>query len=505
MKRFSLWFLGPQRILKAPTAGRSNFRAIPANPLALAALFLFCLLPFWAVQPAHAAPGPSLNDYLSEVRSKSPAYQALELTRSSTELRLDEPMLVGAPQLTAQIQAGADKTPPSNPAAGDETKANAYSLGVSQLFRFGLQAKLSYSLTYIDILNASTAFIPQPQAHTGKLALEFSQPLIRNGFGREFRALIDAGAAQAQAQKAAEAAKLQGALIEAEAAYLRLALAQGTLQLQKESLERAEKIRNWIQNRVSSNLADRADLLQAEAGVQGRTLELRITEGEHHSAQANFNFIRGSEAGTPTGELTSLPELLTSGGAAPQRLAERLDVQAARWGEIAAQQSARVGYERNLPQLDLFGTLASNGRAIAMGDATSQSFSSDKPTVAVGLKLSVPLDFGQLAQDRESYTKDTTAAELRHGRLLAEQEKNWSELNRNLAEARLKLEIAQKIEAIQVQKYARERERQSLGKTTTYFVLLFEQDLASARLNRLRSEAEVLNLRTQLKLFQKPT
>jgi hypothetical protein len=53
----------------------------------------------------------------------------------------------------------------------------------------------------------------------------------------------------------------------------------------------------------------------------------------------------------------------------------------------------------------------------------------------------------------------------------------------------------------QKQKSQNEQKRLSLGKTTTYQTLLFEQDYNQASAGRIQTEAEILELIARLKLL----
>ena len=70
-----------------------------------------------------------------------------------------------------------------------------------------------------------------------------------------------------------------------------------------------------------------------------------------------------------------------------------------------------------------------------------------------------------------------------------------------LTEGKRKLDLARKIETVQKNKLDLERDRHKRGRTTTYQVLLFEQDFASSQLSRIRAEAELLRILAQMKTF----
>jgi hypothetical protein len=65
----------------------------------------------------------------------------------------------------------------------------------------------------------------------------------------------------------------------------------------------------------------------------------------------------------------------------------------------------------------------------------------------------------------------------------------------------IKFQNQKKNGLIQKQKSQNEQKRLSLGKTTTYQTLLFEQDYNQASAGRIQTEAEILELIARLKLL----
>ena len=73
-----------------------------------------------------------------------------------------------------------------------------------------------------------------------------------------------------------------------------------------------------------------------------------------------------------------------------------------------------------------------------------------------------------------------------------ENEKELQDLLKSLEDAKARLALTQKMEKLQQEKLAYEKERLFKGKTVTYQVLQFEIDYANAQLMRLREEARAV-------------
>ena len=81
-------------------------------------------------------------------------------------------------------------------------------------------------------------------------------------------------------------------------------------------------------------------------------------------------------------------------------------------------------------------------------------------------------------------------------------EQTWLDLTRRLGEAKKRLSMATKSEAVQTERAKHERSRLAQARTTTFQVVQADSDLSAAQLGRLRVQLEILSLVAQLKLYQ---
>jgi outer membrane protein TolC len=145
--------------------------------------------------------------------------------------------------------------------------------------------------------------------------------------------------------------------------------------------------------------------------------------------------------------------------------------------------------------------VALNGRDANLPPAMRQSLTTDRETAAVGVRFSLSLDLSSAAANRAGWARERAAAELGHERKVFEEEQEWTELAQRIGDSRQRVRLAQAIEAAQEAKLSRERQRLENGRSTTYQVLLFQQEYAQARIARLRTELELLSAAAQMKLF----
>lgn len=444
----------------------------------------------------------TLNDYLKQVEEKNQTMTASKLITEGADLKANEGKLLFRPSIFAQAQASIDKKPTTNRnAQGDETDFTFFTAGLTQQFRTGTSGKLSYSFSHTQINNASPAFLQVSDFHDGIATLELSQSLWRNIWGKETRATETLITSQSEANKHTENYKMKVTLSQAESLYWSLSQMRKIVKVQKENLERAQKIRTWNQNRLKNGLAESADFLQADANYKARDYELRNALQEQKNLERALNSLRGINGEALAEDLESVDSAKIKTLAVPEKTDLRDDTKAAQEYAKLAKANAALAIEKNKPTFELYGSYALNGRDVESNQAISNSFKTNHDTKAIGLRFVAPIDFGTISDNIKGYNNDQIAAEQNYQRKLFEQDQQWNDLIRKFEDAKEKLSLVEKIEEAQRIKANNERERLSKGRTVTFQVLNFEQDYATSELARIQNETNILNIYSQLKVY----
>jgi outer membrane protein TolC len=309
--------------------------------------------------------------------------------------------------------------------------------------------------------------------------------------------------AQALASSYNASYQIKATLSQAEATYWRLALSRQVIHVQQEALDRAQKIYNWNFEKARLHLRDHAEVLQAEALAKNRELDLLAARNEERAASRTFNMIRGSSNSEVKEALDDITSEMIAKLQTPNKAPLREDLKAAQQNVRGAIAGANLASEKDLPTLEAFATLSLNGQtdtiATGISDTVGNSFT-NRPSQLVGLRFVMPLS-GVRSKALEGWQKEHIAAEKTFDQKLFEQEQSWKDLNESLSDQRKQLDLAFTLEEIQKAKLENERDRYKSGRTTTYQVLLFEQDYLYAELARIRNQAGVLNTIAQMKLF----
>lgn len=445
----------------------------------------------------------SLDSFLEQVKSGNDTYKAGKLIEDAAQDKAVDSEMAYAPNLFANAQSVIDKKD-VQPAAqrGTETDHVSGQIGVSKMSSFGTAFKLTYGTSHTKILGASPQFVPEPEWREAAPTLEISHPLWKNALGRDVAKSVAVQKGQAEITKLNETLKRKITLAEAEGSYWRLVLARESLRVSKDNLDRVKKIVEWTKRRVGKELADDADLIQAEALQELRQIELTMAIDEERSAAFAFNTIRGNPQPHVAEELTKLTPELLGNLQVPKRTSDREDVKAAEKASQLGELVADLSNAKYQPSIDIFAAGTLNGRDTeSSSKANSNALKAKHPTYALGLKVSAVLGGESFSRLRAGVSRERQASTLTAARRRYENDREWVDLNLKLQESRSRLGLTQKIENTQLKKLNAERNRQSRGRSTMFQVMQAETDYASAQLNVIRNKAEILGILARIKTF----
>ncbi len=444
----------------------------------------------------------TLEEYLDQVRLKNGGVRSTKISAEAKGLRMGEGSLFFKPSFFLNGEYYDDQRPTNAPSfQGIQTLRHTVRTGLSQNLRTGTRASVSYNYYKTQIIGANPNVLPNAKFFDVAPMLEVTQSLWRNFLGAEFEAQEKLQNSQAEAQKYTDEFAYKQLLIQAETAYWRLYFAQTALKVQRESLERAKRLRDWSAGRYRNNLVDESELLQAEANLQNREMEQQDTLTEVESALRNLNAIRETqgevnlelEKDTPTDYISKIN--------IPKKAELREDVKAKLAANKAAIASAELGTQRNRPQLELYGSYSINGRNQHYSAALDQSMTATRPFSIVGVRFTTQLDLDAVSDVKKSYAQDVVASEMSYKRRAYEVEQEWDILVERFNNLKKRFELSQKLEKAQEKKLVAEKRRYDQGRTTIFQVLQFEQDFANAQLVKLKNKNDLIATYNQLKLF----
>lgn len=445
----------------------------------------------------------TLQDYLSQVENQSLAYQRNMMSADGSRLVSREADLLTSPVFFASTKFSFDGKANNPPQASySDTRINNYTLGVSQQFDFGLQAKFSYSLIKTHYVGAN--FNPGVDSEFWDLSpkIELSMPLWANGFGRTVEANKEYARKSNLANEYSALAQSKNLLSDAEYAYWRLSTALEKVAILETASKAGQNIYSYVNNQSRKNLGETADVLQAKALTEANQLQLQLAINEREAAKRSFNTYLNLEADSAIPELEVINYAALETVKVPDaRPGDRLDLKAARAQADLAVASAILIKERNKPTLDVIGGYALNGRGAETSSAFENASKTNRDAGYVGVLFQVPLNFKATSDAKAGADRLRDSAQINVQTIAYNQDQDWISLKDKLNESKLTLKLARTMEAAQKSKLENERIRLRQGRTTTYQVLLFEQDYTAASASRVQAARDIVALQSQIKLY----
>ncbi|OGS27798.1 MAG: hypothetical protein A2297_01205, partial [Elusimicrobia bacterium RIFOXYB2_FULL_48_7] len=385
---------------------------------------------------------------------------------------------------------------------------NTWTLGLSKKTFTGSTLSLGY--TNIDTefyLNSPYSLGPYTlmnfNATDIKPFFRIDQSLLRDFMSRQTDANIKKTKAQVRSGQYMLLYSAQAVILKARMAYMSLSLAREIVVLRKEELSRAGEILKWNENRVNLDLADKGDLLQAQALQKLRQLNMKMAEEDEKNACREFNELLGrrgdivAETIQPLSEISagySIESTLSSSG-------QRADVLSARAAFESAEYARVETLYRSYPEISATGMMSLHGLDFTKSGAFDQVTDADKPAYTLGLNLIIPLDFATLKKVRKGYDTDYQASKenLEKAKISADNE--WSRLSRQWNSVKERLALAQDVKKIQAERLENERAKFARGRTTMYSLMSAENDLDDAAINVYRMMLEELSIYAQSELY----
>jgi len=449
----------------------------------------------------------SLDDYLKRVQKQNSIFEGLELGREAADARTELGDLELSPFFETKAFFSDDQKPPIVQA--ERTLVYGASVGLKKQFITGTGLALDYGTTRTQLYGLPVPY--EARAWNGLLSLGVQQSLWRNGFGSGTRRRRERESATQRLERLGLEAKARQTLTEAESAYWDYLFGVQDLAQKKDALQRAVRLKNWMDRRLSDGVADRSDVLQVQALSDLRQLELIGAEDGFKAARrkvADYLQVAGvEEVREESGSDISLrrdPAVLADAGQAPVRIDTLLKVEEAKVRLAVADETS----DAFRPDLKLQGLLALNSKNPSNPAGTPEAgptlvkFADPvKPTAQVMLAFSMPLDRDAIDRGRFVSRAEAHSSKMLAERALFESKSAWDELVRRHGELSKRIEVLESLSKTQSEKATREQERLSRGRTTTFQVVTFEQDAADARLNLLRLKAEQRKLEAASRLF----
>jgi outer membrane protein TolC len=331
-----------------------------------------------AQTPSPVTLGDAVNEAL--VKNERLVNQADTIAQADLGLRLARNTF--RPKVTPNIFGSFGRT---------DVSSQTYRVDVSQKLVTGTELRLS--------TGTASAQIPGPVESASDLlfynadtTLTLSQPLLR-GFGRSVtrRGLNAAELRKEDAQRLQTLSEQQVA-VDVAAAYYRVVSQQALVEVARQSLTRARRLRDASEAKLDAGLVSQLDALRSQQLVSQSEMQLFDAQSAVEDARDQLLFLMGRASGEPIVVDGNIPrptlDPINLGTASAIALANRVDLKS----RIAARDDAdnQIRFTRNqlLPQVDVNFALTRRETAPTFRD----SFGLDGYKFATFFTIAMPVD-----------------------------------------------------------------------------------------------------------------
>lgn len=378
-----------------------------------------------------------------------------------------------------------------------------YDVNVQKSFLTGTQVKAGWELSEQKMQIAGA---PRIQYKESKIKAELSQNLLKNSFGTATRKNLEAASLQSKAVKTQITKQLEDYSLYIVSAYYQAWIDQQNTISAEKNLKRKQLLLKSTLAKFRRGTAERPDKIQIEGSVKAAEVtwlqqKQKLVE-TWQNLVVSLNFPREWLQVAPEKIPLEMP-LHVSSAICKRSSAELPPSSATQEAEYSAKAATLLKESATrsaLPDLSVFGSIASNAIEPNYGEAVSDSAKFNNIEWLMGVRLSMPLGFkAERAQARAALSQELAS------KALLTSSKEQSEIDfRNNCQLLSSLEQSKKILnnnlRDQAQRASLEQERFDLGRSTMFNVIQASDDaaLAEAQLQQVEAGLQL----TQWKLKQ---
>ena len=454
--------------------------------------FLVSVLAF-AAQNASAI---TLNELIQSATEKSETLQAADRTIQAIENEIRGRDLVLSPRFDAEASSIREAKASLLPI--NRYRSQLLTASLTKLFETGT----TLSAVVANEISDNSTF---GQRDIGTWEFRIAQSFWRDGFGRATKYRHQGEANELRSRTLTALHQKQTFLVELEAAYWDLILARRQQSIQKSNLQKSESVTEWTKNRVRRSTAEQTDLIQAEALVSSRQLDLHSLNNTILTLE---NRIRQLVPGlTPESWSVDLKEIetaraidtLITGTGASEPV--RLDSLSANFrAKQATAEAARVD-QLLKPRLDAYASYGQSGADSSFDKAWENSTDPQFQTSKFGVQFSVELDWSLRDSQRQAASQNASARDLEARAQMRLSQIGWADLQRQIADLKLQVEEATRLDSLNQNKVEAERGRYRLGRTTAFQLITFEIDASNSQLTLSRILADLRKAESRARVF----
>jgi len=350
----------------------------------------------------------TVEDVIGFARQDSETIKASEKTIESARSEIAARDLLLSPRISAELSDGSDHRDTFSGAGGRRLRNLLLETTLTKAFSTGTSLTLTAGHEDADIAGAG-------ERNIGSWEARLTQSLWRDAFGRDTGLRHESESAELRARILTALDRRQSFLINVEAVYWDLALALKEEEIRTTNIERSTTLVKWTQDRVRRALAEPTDLLQAQALLNERQLDLVSVQNRIESLRQGMRQLVPSQ--DPANwrlsfkdmETDRVTESLLAGEAKGAAEPARLDALATASEAARAGADAKRENDVRKPQLDAFVSYGQNGIDERFSVAWDRAKDPEFSAARVGVLFSMDLDFA-LKNERDAAARANAQA-----------------------------------------------------------------------------------------------
>ena len=457
---------------------------------------VICWLALARDADAQAPPQLSLADAVNEalVKNERVVNQSDAIAQADLGLRLARSTF--KPKVTPNIFGSLGR---------DDISSQTYRVDVSQKLVTGTELRASVG-TQSQLIPGQT---PESSAdvlfYNADTTLTVSQPLLR-GFGRNVaRRGLTAAELRRQDASWSQSMSEQQVAVDVAAAYYRVVSQQAFVEVARQSLLRARRLRDASEAKLDAGLVSQLDALRSQQLVSQAETQLFDAQSAVEDARDQLSFLMGRRDAAPFTVDAAVPRTnadpIDVTSATSIALANRLDLKSRIASSQDAENQIRFSKNQLLPQVDVNFALTRRETATGFKD----SFGVDGFTFATFFTIAMPVDrttqqveYQAALIDRQRRAREVDTLERQIADNVKQVVRERDRLIRNAAAAENSVELSRReVEVAQL--------RYENGLSNNLDVVTAEAGLLQAESRRIQALADSavasLRLRAVLGIF----
>lgn len=461
--------------------------------------------------PAFAQEKVGVEDFLRRATNQAESYKSIDLSIQALsaeiagrDLNLSSSLILDGFQIS-------DKKDSLSNFTNRDASSKLLGLTYQQYFSTGTNALLSTAYEKDE----GNTIVTSP-LYRADWQVTLVQDLWQNGFGRGTGLRSESTQAELKSRGFDLLRQKQSLLTGYESTYWDLSLLYKQQEIQQINLKKSQEILDWTRRRLNVSAARDTDLLQAQALVASKQLDLAETQDQIESAWVQMQQVLPDiQIKTWQPDLTaldqerSLPNLFfsrttTAGVVTPSATTatpSQLDSLSAQYRQEQINASVRQLNDDLAPRLQLQFSHGRNGIRDNWQDAASRAGGDQTIYNSVGLSLTIDLDISVNNKKKEALVLQSQATQLEAQRLARANKLNWEDLNRRVAFLKEHLKMATELAGYQRTKSEKERKNFLQGRSTIFQAITFEVDASEAELRVYQLLSQIRKLEAQARLF----